>query len=367
MKWCNIVQISMFDGVNLFTIFTTGLLTGGLTCLAVQGGLLTAMLAQRESALATVARKEATLKERLINNGHILPILSFLVAKLFAYTVLGFFLGWLGSLIQPSLQVRVVLQIAVVVFMLGTALNLLNVHPIFRYFVIQPPHFLTRLIRKQSKRTDLFAPAALGAFTVFIPCGVTQAMMALAIAAANPFVGAVILFVFVLGTSPLFFLLGYLTLKLGDVLQKSFLKVAAAIIILLALYNLDGALALTGTQYTFTNVLKVGYCVISYCDGEFLGIAVNQTPVSEQTITFTNSGYTPNNFAVKAGEEVTLHLVNENAGGCVQGFTIPALNIQEIVPQKSTRDITFTAPPEATLISFTCSMGMYPGTIRVVE
>ncbi len=347
----------MFDGVNLFTIFTTGLLTGGLTCLAVQGGLLTATLAQR---------KEQKLKEK-VAGGHVLPILSFLVAKLLAYKLLGFFLGWLGSLMQPSLQVRVVIQFLVVIFMIGTALNLLNVHPIFRYFVVQPPHFLTRFIRKQSKRTDIFAPAVLGAFTIFIPCGVTQAMMALAVSAANPFIGATILFVFVLGTSPLFFLLGYLTMKLGDVLQKSFLKVAAVIIILLALYTLDGTVALTGTQYTATNFLKVGYCVVSYCDGDFLGIALNEAPVTAQTITFTPQGYSPNNFAVKAGEKVTLHLVNKGAGGCIQGFTIPALNIQEVVAQNMTKDVTFTAPKEPKLISFTCSMGMYPGTIRVIE
>ena len=34
--------------VNLISVFLTGLLTGGLTCLAVQGGLLAATLAQRE-------------------------------------------------------------------------------------------------------------------------------------------------------------------------------------------------------------------------------------------------------------------------------------------------------------------------------
>ena len=111
------------------------------------------------------------------------------------------------------------MQILVGIFMLGTALNLLDVHPIFRYFVIQPPKFLTRLVRKQSKSThfakasrveaDMFAPAILGALTIFIPCGTTQAMMALAIGSGSPFLGASVLFAFVLGTSPVFFILGY--------------------------------------------------------------------------------------------------------------------------------------------------------------
>lgn len=79
------------------------------------------------------------------------------------------------------------MQVFVAIFMIGTALNILNVHPIFRYFVIQPPKFLTRLVRNQSKSKSLFAPTLLGAFTVLIPCGTTQAMMALAIGYGNPF------------------------------------------------------------------------------------------------------------------------------------------------------------------------------------
>ena len=34
--------------MNLWTVFLTGLFTGGLTCLAVQGGLLASTIAQRE-------------------------------------------------------------------------------------------------------------------------------------------------------------------------------------------------------------------------------------------------------------------------------------------------------------------------------
>lgn len=203
------------ENVNLFTIFATGLLTGGLTCLAVQGGLLTSLIAQRESTTVKVTQE---------GGRNAFPILAFLVAKLLAYTVLGFLLGWLGSVVQLSLSAKVFLQFAVVVFMLGTAMNILNVHPVFRYFVIQPPKFLARLVRNQSKRTDLFAPVFLGAFTVFIPCGTTQAMMALAIASGNPVLGATILFVFVLGTSPLFFTVGYFASKLGGKLHDQFMQ-----------------------------------------------------------------------------------------------------------------------------------------------
>jgi uncharacterized protein len=38
--------------------------------------------------------------------------------------------------------------------MLGSALRLLNVHPIFRYFVFEPPAFLRRFIRKKAAQSD---------------------------------------------------------------------------------------------------------------------------------------------------------------------------------------------------------------------
>lgn len=347
-----IVRELMFPSFDLVTIFTTGLLAGGLSCVAVQGGLLTATLAQAE---------EERIKNQVKGSSIIAPILSFLLAKLAAYTIVGFFLGWLGSFFAFSPQARVILQLLVVVFMVGTALQLLNVHPVFRYFLIQPPRFISRLIRKQSKRNDMFAPVILGALTVLIPCGTTQAMMALAVASGNPVNGALILFIFTLGTSPVFFLAGYAVMKVGEILKARFMKIAAYAILILALFNLDTALALTGTQWTLRNTLNNLFCVVSYCDS-----IQAYSPVTEQAIRITSTGYSPNVFAVSVGSQVTLRLYNEGAVGCTQAFTMPALNIQKIVAPNKDETITFQAPDKPGRISFMCSMGMYPGTILVL-
>lgn len=350
--------------INLITIFATGLITGGLTCMAVQGGLLAATLAQRSSFAKATVDKEEELKNRL-KNGAALPILSFLVAKLVAYTLLGLLLGWLGSFFKLSLSLQVILQIVVVVFMLGTALNILNVHPLFRYFVLQPPHFLTRLIRKQSKRNDIFSPALLGFLTVFIPCGTTQAMMALAVISGNAFLGGAILFAFVLGTTPIFFVLGYLATRLGSALQARFMKTAAFAIILLSLFNLNNALALSGSNVTLSSVAQNVYCTFSICSAEAALGANDSNPVSEATIFIQNNGYSPDHFSVRTGTEVTLHLNNTSGSGCTQAFTIPRLGIQKVVPVGSSDTITFTAPENPGTIAFMCSMGMYKGTIEV--
>lgn len=342
--------------MNLWTIFFTGLFTGGLTCLAVQGGLLATTLAQRQ---------EAKLQSEVKKKGNAVPILVFLAAKLTAYTLLGALLGWFGSLFQFSLTVKVIMQFAVGIFMLGTALNFLEIHPIFRYFVIAPPKFLTRMIRREAKSADMFAPALLGAFTIFIPCGTTQAMMALSIASGNPILGATILFVFILGTSPLFFILGYFASRLGDMFQKTFMKVAAAVIMVLAIFTLNGAVSLTGSSYTLENIWgDVSCTVLDICSNSKVLSAATE-PLTEATIYIDDSGYTPANLSLKAGSPVTLHLVNRGGRGCTQAFTIPGLGIQKIVRLGTTETIKFTAPKDLATLPFMCSMGMFRGEFAI--
>src|SRR3990167_11060751 len=158
--------------MDLCIIFLTGLTVGGLTCLAVQGGLLASVIA---------AKEEEEIRRGINNRNVIFPTLAFLFTKLAVYTILGFILGAFGGALNISHNVQLIMQFLAGLYMILIALDLLNVHPIFRYIVIQPPKFLTRLVRNQSKSKDLFAPALLGAMTVFIPCGTTLAMEALAI------------------------------------------------------------------------------------------------------------------------------------------------------------------------------------------
>lgn len=357
-----LVSRNMFENgtqdINLLAIFLTGLLTGGLTCLAVQGGLLAATIAQRSPfAKASLDKEEEKLQEREKQSGNAIAIIAFLVAKLVAYTIFGFLLGWLGSLFQLSITAQVVMQTAVVIFMLGTALNLLNVHPIFRYFIIQPPKFLTRLVRKRSKSKSLFAPALLGAFTVFIPCGTTQAMMALAVGSANPLMGAVILFAFVLGTSPLFFILGYFATKLGDSLHQKFLKIAALALILLALFNVNNVLALTGSSWTLNTIFR---------ETKVEKSTFTQTPQQEVVISVLANGYSPNTIAVKAGSTVKFTIKNNGVYTCAAAFTIPYFNYQQVIQPGTSETVTLKMPDEQVQIPFMCSMGMYRGVINVL-
>ena len=86
------------------------------------------------------------------------PILLFLISKLVTYTLLGALLGWLGSYLTLSPMTLALLMMAIGIFMIGNALRMFNVHPIFRYFSIEPPKFITRYIRRTAKGTDTATP-----------------------------------------------------------------------------------------------------------------------------------------------------------------------------------------------------------------
>lgn len=338
--------------MNLWLIFLTGLTVGGLTCLAVQGGLLASVIAAREEDTSAHIKKHALYATAV-----------FLVAKLLAYVVLGFILGAFGGALNISSSVQTFMQLLAGIYMVVIALNLLNIHPIFKYAIIQPPRFLTRLVRNQSKSKDIFAPAILGAMTIFIPCGTTLAMEALAISSANAFTGAAIMAVFILGTIPLFFGIGVVTSFLGDAFKTRFLKLAAVAVIYLGITSINGALTALGSSLTLQSLAENFPISIGGDDNTTQNNAAAITQNAE--IIITSSGYSPNYIKVKKGSPVTLNLITKNAFSCASAFRIPSLGISKNLQANDTQTIAFT-PTKIGKIPFSCSMGMYRGEIEVI-
>ncbi|MEW6094874.1 MAG: sulfite exporter TauE/SafE family protein, partial [Chloroflexota bacterium] len=92
---------------QIIVAFVTGLTTGGLSCMAVQGGLLASSLAhQVEQDMLAAGRKKGRLAPPPKTA---LPISLFLLSKLIAYTILGFLLGLLGSVLTLNAMARAVL------------------------------------------------------------------------------------------------------------------------------------------------------------------------------------------------------------------------------------------------------------------
>lgn len=348
--------------MDLWIIFVTGLTVGGLTCLAVQGGLLASLIATRE---------EEEIKNGINRKDAIFPTLAFLTSKFIVYTLLGFLLGLFGDIVSINQTTQNTMQFAAGLYMVAVALNLLNVHPIFRYTVLQSPRFLTRLVRKQSKNTSFFAPAFLGALTIFIPCGTTLAMETLAIASGSPIMGALIMGVFILGTTPLFFGVGFATSIAGDNFREKFLKIAALGVLYLGLTSINGALVATGSTFTIQSVVEDTLAQINPSLKNSNAISYDSSVVKVvdgvQTVDMTiyPNAYSPNYIQVKSGFPVKLNLSTSDKIGCTSAFQIPSLGISKQLIPSSTDSIEFI-PQDKGKIAFTCSMGMYSGVIEVI-
>lgn len=355
--------------MNLFLVFLTGLTTGGVSCLAMQGGLLAGMIAnQKETELD---HPGADTKPKSFDKLDWMPVALFLVVKLIAYTILGFLLGLVGSFFSLSLGARLVFQVGAALFMLATAMNLLEVHPIFRLVVLQPPRFMQRWVRGSTKVSAFFGPALLGFMTIFIPCGVTQAMEVVAISTGSPVLGALTMFAFVLGTAPIFAMIGIITAKLSEVWNKRFLYAAAVVLIFMSLYGINGVLTVIDAPITAQKIVSVISSLGQPPDwysstGKPLGALVEeQSGVQKVTISISGSGYTPSNFSVKVGVPVELTLESKGAYSCASSFTFKKFNIFEQLKPDDKKVVTFT-PTEKGSFTFACSMGMYQGVMKVI-
>lgn len=346
---------------TIWLAFLAGLTTGGISCLAVQGGLLASTVSQDQSGL------QESGKQTLSGSQHIgyRQVGLFLFAKFVAYVLLGFALGALGSTLLLTPRVLGFVQIAAGLFMLATAARIAEIHPIFRYAVITPPRWTYRLLRKLSRDSSWFAPALLGFFTILMPCGVTQATMAVAVASGSPFLGAAIMGAFILGTSPIFLFLGATVLELLK--RKAFSVVAAAVIAVFAVLSINGGIGLTGSFYTLGNIYKAATMnpgqLASRDQGSVAGLATDGA--QQVTIKVRSNGYTPSASTLKVGVPVRLRLVSENVQGCARAFTIPGMNISKVLPTNGEEEINFT-PNKTGTLTFACSMGMYTGAFTVI-
>jgi len=364
----NTVSIVASSGIlsQIVVAFVTGITTGGLSCLAVQGGLLASSLAyQIEQDYTAQIPSGKNKKKRNINtpvrSNTALPISLFLLAKLVSYTLLGALLGWLGSYFSLSPMTRALLMIAIGVFMVGNALRMFNVHPIFRYFSVEPPKFITRYIRRTAKGTDTATPIFLGFLTVFIPCGVTQAMMATALGTGSAAIGAALMFAFTLGTSPVFFVVAYLTTELGARLEKLFMRFVAVLVLIFGFVTLNSGLNIIGSPYSAQNLTRNLFPQPSLSYAQTESIA---TPTDgEILLNVQNRGYFPQTLRVPANQDFVLSLVTNQTYSCARDFVIPALGFYELLPDTGIVQVDIPAQPKGSTLFFTCSMGMYTGQI----
>ncbi len=220
-------------------MFYWALLASGFTsafnCVALQMGLLGSTIASRHKDAAIGIEGKRSAYAAWATG-------TFLVSKLLAYTLLGALLGLFGKAFSISDGFSTIVELIAGSYVVLAALAVLDIHPFFRYFIIQPPRFMARFVTKASKKGDLLTPAFLGVLTILIPCGTTVAVEALALHHANLILSGMVLGLFTLGTMPVYIAFGGLAGFARSRWGKGFDKVSALIVLFLGLWALKQSL-----------------------------------------------------------------------------------------------------------------------------
>jgi uncharacterized protein len=185
--------------------------------------------------------------------------------------------------------------------------------------------------------------------------------MALAMTSGSPWAGAATMAVFVVGTAPLFTLIGYTANKAATA-WKGRLATATGIVLLISgLYAFNGGLTLMDSPFAAKNLRAALGGEPAVADSSTVTLANGQ---QTGVITVTSGRYSPANLAIKAGVPTTLVFRSKDAYGCVAALVIPSLDVQTVLPENGDSKIDL-GTPEAGHIDYSCAMGMYSGTITI--
>lgn len=328
-----------------------GLVAGLSTCSALVGGIILSMSKQ----WATLYNPKDALLLRLQ------PQLLFNFGRFLAYTVVGLLLGALGNFFQISLEFSALLTIAVSVMMVILSLQMLGFEWANKF---QPrlPKVITRNLADQRNFSGKLMPSLMGAATVFLPCGFTITAQGLALLSGDPIRGALIMSAFVLGTTPILFLIGLSSLMFTQRphITRFFSQVAGLLIIFFSIFNLNSAFNVLGLP-------NISSYLADNAASQPLAKTIKQG--SKQIIKMSAKGveYSPSYFQVKVNQPVEWQITDDGVSGCASALIAKDFFDEQvrIVPGKTVSK-EFT-PTKVGKFRFSCWMGMATGTIEVVN
>lgn len=342
---------SIGNSVSFFAAMLIGLVAGVSSCIAVSGGLMLSSAAKYREKYGNI---NASARMR--------PIFMFVIGRIVSYGVLGGLIGVIGKALTPSPLVTGLITIAAAFFMLIIGLDILKLAPAWlKNLLPKVPKSLSHRIMDAEGKNHPMMPFFLGAGTFFIPCGFTQALQLYALTTGSFWAGAFALAGFAIGTAPALLALGWVSSSLKGKIGKLFYQFSGALIIVLGLINIQS-----------------GFTVAGYPIGwpSFAGITVNAADKQpdkgpllnakgEQVIRMTVDGeYSPDNFTVKAGVPVRWEINGADVRGCISVLQSPKLGVRmRLLPGLNVAN--FTAPSAGRYV-FSCSMGMFRGTINAI-
>ncbi len=345
-------NVSFAAGASFWTVFVVGLLAASTSCIAVSGGLLLSSAAAFNERYRSVSAI-----------GRLRPVLLFLTGRIASYAFFGGVIGLVGRALTPSPAVTGLITIAAAAYMLAMGLDMLHLAPgwLKRLTPKLPKSLARRALRAEQVEHPL-TPLLLGGATFFLPCGFTQALQLYALTTGSFARGATLLLAFALGTAPALFALGWASSSLKGKAGQWFFKLSGAFVVMLGLWNIQNGLFLAG--------LPLSWPSFSFPSAPTAVAAADPSVTFDggtQVIRMTvDEAYEPDSFTIKAGVPTRWEIDGKDVGGCISVLISPQLGIQKLL-QPGPNTIQFTAPTQPGTYPFSCSMGMFRGTIRVVS
>jgi sulfite exporter TauE/SafE/protein-disulfide isomerase/copper chaperone CopZ len=329
-------QLAMPDEVSYGLAFLIGVVASVSTCMAVTGGLLVAVAAKYNAASANLTSAQ-----------RFKPHIYFNVGRIVSYTVLGGAVGALGSALALSPEANGILIILASAIMIALGLQMLNLLPSLGSFQPRMPKFIAHRIHRLTEKEAKGGAFILGASTFFLPCGFTQALQFYVLAKGSFTTGALVMLAFALGTLPALLSLSALSSFITGALQRYFLKLAGAAVVLLGIFNIQSGFTLSalGTGASTSDVIEIA--------GPSVPVVSGKQVVDMKIVGFS---YVPNKFTVVAGVPVEWRIDARGAAGCGRVLVAPKIGVQKLL-SFGTNVITFT-PEKAGDIRFNCGMGM---------
>lgn len=342
-KWSGLFNLNVNTASDgLFIALLVGLVAGVSTCMALVGGLVLAL-----SARHAEIHPEATVRQKFR------PHLFFNLGRIVGFGIFGGLIGLLGSAIRFSSNILGIMTIVIGLVMIFLGLKLVEIFPALKNKTISLPKSIVKFfgIKAEQKEYSHRGAMITGILTFFLPCGFTQAMQLYAVGTGSFWRGALIMFLFALGTAPGLLGVGGVSSVFRGRGKRLFFATAGMLVILFGIYNITNArrvISLAGDPSGRTNNAN--------------SVSGN---VQEIKMTQKSNGYEPNVFTVKKGVPVKWIITSETTFSCASYIAMPKYNISQSL-KKGENVITFT-PEETGEIPFACSMGMYRGKFIVVD
>jgi sulfite exporter TauE/SafE/copper chaperone CopZ len=289
------------------------------------------------------------------------------LGKTLSYSGFGALFGLIGGTITFTLGMRSVVSAIAGAFLILYGLSMLEAFSGLRRLHLRLPFFVNRFLVRWRQRTS--NPFIIGLLNgLMIACGPLQAMYIMAAGTGSALAGATMLAVFALGTLPVMLAFGYFAGMISSGATQRFMKISAAIILLLGAAMLNRSLLISGSGYDVNSLLSRASLAFQerfmtwqhdHADaGSHLQDGYQVIYMEAEA-----TAYKPDQFNLRYGIPVKWIINVTELSSCNKRIIVPSLDMT--IDLKPGLQVVEFTPQQMGAISWSCYMGMIPGTFIV--